>query len=41
MTHGVSGIDWKHYKHLLPEDVYDIYMRYWRDIKIASKDMKK
>ena len=19
LTHGVSGIDWKHYKHLLPE----------------------
>ena len=29
MTHGVSGIDWKHYKHALPEHVYDIYMRYW------------
>ena len=21
MTHGVSGIDWKHYKHPLPENV--------------------
>jgi len=28
MTNGVSGIDWKHYKHPPPEDVYDIYMRY-------------
>jgi hypothetical protein len=28
MTHGVSGIDWKHYNHQLPENVYDIYMRY-------------
>jgi len=26
MTHGVSGIDWKHYKHPLPENVYDVYM---------------
>ena len=25
MTHGVSGIDWKHYKHPLPEHVYNIY----------------
>jgi len=30
MTHGVSGIDWKHYKHPLPEHVYDIYMQYWQ-----------
>jgi hypothetical protein len=32
MTHGVSGIDWKHYKHPLPEHVYDVYMKYWKDI---------
>jgi hypothetical protein len=31
MTHGVSGVDWKHYKHPLPETVYDVYMRYWKD----------
>jgi integrase len=29
MTHGVSGIDWKHYKHPLPENVYDVYMLSW------------
>jgi hypothetical protein len=28
MTHGVSGIDWKHYRHQLPEHVYDVYMQY-------------
>jgi hypothetical protein len=27
MTHGVSGIDWKHYKNPLPEHVYDVYMK--------------
>ncbi|MGZ4928112.1 MAG: hypothetical protein ACXV76_07510 [Halobacteriota archaeon] len=32
MTHGVSGIDWKHYKHPLPEFVYDTYLRYWGDV---------
>ena len=32
MTHAVSGIDWKHYKHPLPEHVYDIYMKCWRDV---------
>jgi integrase len=36
MTHDVSGIDWKHYKHPLPENVYDVYMQYWGDI--ALKD---
>jgi hypothetical protein len=35
MTHGVSGIDWKHYKHPLPEDVYDVYMQYWKDVKFS------
>ena len=28
MTHAVSGIDWKHYKHPLPEYVFDAYMKY-------------
>ncbi|MGZ4883200.1 MAG: hypothetical protein ACXV2A_04825, partial [Halobacteriota archaeon] len=37
MTHGVSGIDWKHYKHPLPEHVYDIYMRYWGDVAFKLK----
>jgi len=30
LTHGVSGIDWKHYKHPLPEQVYDVNMQYWK-----------
>ena len=34
MTHGVSGIDWKHYKHPLPDSVYDIYMKYWGDVSL-------
>ncbi|MGZ4953163.1 MAG: hypothetical protein ACXV5A_07185 [Halobacteriota archaeon] len=37
MTHSVSGIDWKHYKHPLPEHVYDIYMRYWGDVAFKLK----
>ncbi|MGZ4950874.1 MAG: hypothetical protein ACXVIP_05420 [Halobacteriota archaeon] len=32
LTHGVSGVGWYHYKHPLPEHVYDIYMRYWGDV---------
>jgi integrase len=35
LTHGVSGIDWKHYKHPLPENVYDVYMRYWRGVELS------
>ena len=38
MTHGVSGIDWKHYKHPLPENVYDVYMQYWADVRLACDD---
>ncbi len=32
LTHGVSGVDWTHYKHPLPEHVYDAYMRYWEKV---------
>jgi hypothetical protein len=35
MTHGVSGIDWKHYKHPLPENVYDVYMKAWQDVDLT------
>jgi integrase len=37
MTHGVSGIDWKHYKHPLPENVYEVYMKYWKDVSVFAK----
>ncbi|MGZ4936573.1 MAG: hypothetical protein ACXV4C_08505 [Halobacteriota archaeon] len=36
MTHGVSGIDWKHYKHPLAEHVYDVYMRDWKDVSLDA-----
>ena len=33
MTHGISGIDWKRYKHPSLEHVRDVYMQYWRDVR--------
>jgi hypothetical protein len=36
MTHGVSGVDWAHYKHPLPEHVYDNYMKYWGNVKLME-----
>ena len=36
LTHGVSGVDWAHYKHPLPEYVYEIYMRYWRNVDLTT-----
>ena len=35
LTHGVSGVDWRFYKHPLPEQVYDVYMQYWKDVKLS------
>ncbi|MGA9079851.1 MAG: hypothetical protein WB581_06445 [Halobacteriota archaeon] len=35
LTHGVSGVDWRFYKHPLPENVYDAYMKYWSDVHFA------
>ncbi|MFZ0011285.1 MAG: hypothetical protein WAL97_05200 [Halobacteriota archaeon] len=40
MTHGVSGIDWKHYKHPLPENVYDVYMKCWVDVFFKGLSQK-
>ncbi len=34
LTHGVSGVDWTHYKYPLPEHVYDVYMRCWGDVRL-------
>ena len=31
LTHGISGVEWTHYRHPLPEYVYDAYMRYWKN----------
>ena len=35
LTHGVSGVDWRFYKHPLPESVYYVYMKYWKDVRCA------
>jgi len=36
LAHGMTGVDWEHYKHPLPEDVYDIYLRSWGNIDLIS-----
>ncbi len=38
LTHGVSGVDWAHYKHPLPEHVYDVYMKYRKDVVITRHE---
>jgi hypothetical protein len=35
LTHGVSGVEWSHYRNPLPENVYDIYMKYWRNVDLT------
>ena len=35
LTHGVSGVEWSHYRHPLPEFVYDVYMKYWNDVRFV------
>jgi hypothetical protein len=32
LTHGVSSVKWAHYRHTLPEYVYDIYMKCWKEV---------
>ena len=36
LTHGVSGVDWRFYKHPLPDSVYDIYMNYWGSVSFKT-----
>jgi integrase len=36
LTHGVSGVEWSHYKHPLPESVYDVYMKYWKNVSLDT-----
>jgi hypothetical protein len=33
LTHGISGVDWRFYKHPLPEHVRDAYMQYWKNVR--------
>ncbi|MGZ4903014.1 MAG: hypothetical protein ACXV48_08210 [Halobacteriota archaeon] len=40
LTHNVSGVDWSHYKHPLPEHVYDRYMKSWGDVALTIKKGK-
>ena len=36
LTHGVSGVDWRFYKHPLPEHVYDVYTKYWGGVSFTA-----
>ena len=36
LTYGVSGVDWRFYKHPLPDSVYDIYMKYWDGVSFGT-----
>jgi|GEM_PF-183538 len=36
LTHGVSGVEWSHYKHPLPESVYDVYIKYWKNVSLDT-----
>ena len=27
--------EWKHYRHPLPDSVYDVYMKYWADVRLT------
>src|SRR5208337_302151 len=36
LTHGVSGVDWRFYKHPLPVNVFDVYMQYWKNVDLTG-----
>jgi integrase len=36
LTHDVSGVSWSHYRSPLPENIYVIYMEYWRNVELSK-----
>jgi hypothetical protein len=36
LTHGVSVVDWRFYKHPLPTSFFDVYMKYWADVSFKT-----
>ena len=36
LTHDVSSVSWGHYRNPLPENVHDIYLKYWRDVELSQ-----
>ena len=36
LTHGVSGVSWAHYRHPLPETVFEVYIQYWKDVELST-----
>ena len=39
-THGVSGVEWSHYPHPLPEYVYNVFMQYWKDVMLIPNNLQ-
>jgi hypothetical protein len=37
MTHDISSISWRHYRNPLPENVYDIYMKFWGNTQLDNE----
>ena len=35
LARGMTGVGYEHYKHPLPENIYDVYMKSWRDVELA------
>jgi predicted alpha/beta-fold hydrolase len=40
LAHGMTGVDWEHYKHPLPEHVYDVYIKSWKKV-VFTRETKK
>jgi integrase len=35
LAHGMTGVEWEHYKGLQPEDVYEIYLKAWNGVDLT------
>jgi integrase len=36
LAHDMTGVAWGHYKHPLPENVFDVYMQSWGGVELES-----
>ena len=34
LTHDVSGVEWSKDRNLLPKNVYEVYVQYWKNVDL-------
>jgi hypothetical protein len=41
LTHDVSGVEWSKDRNLLPKNVYEVYVQYWKNVDLKFHDNQR